>query len=202
MGNGKVWLLAALVLAALWSWSVNRPVARADGVLAADEPAQVDFTSRQPAIAFKDASLQPRATFALTARVLGRENYRFDAGADLSPTDLAIGWGPMSDSAVLRRMRFSQSGRFLRWQVRDRTWPIPRAEIGSHSANMHLIPADASVARTLGRVRPGDVITLEGLLVDARKADGWRWHTSMTRTDDGDGACELVYLEALSIGPR
>ena len=193
-------LLFALAVWACWSWWNNRPVARADGVIAPDNPVQVDFDSPQPPIALKQATLHPLAKFSLTARVLSRDDYHFDAEADLSPTDLAFGWGPMSDSAVLRGIDISQSGRFYYWQVRK--FPIPRRAIETHSANMHMIPANALAAYELKHVRVGDVVTLDGFLVEADKPGGWRWRSSMTRDDTGDGACELVYLQDLSIGPR
>lgn len=62
-----------------------------------------------------------------------------------------------------------------------------------------MIPADAAVRAAMERVRVGELVHLEGFLVDASRADGWQWHTSMTRDDTGNGACELVYVESLSI---
>ncbi|WP_166627906.1 hypothetical protein [Thiopseudomonas denitrificans] len=44
-------------------------------------------------------------------------------------------------------------------------------------------------------MRPGQVIALEGYLVDAAAPDGWRWNTSLTRKDTGTGACELFWVE-------
>ena len=35
------------------------------------------------------------------ARVLGTERYRFDRASELSLVDLALGWGPMSDTRAL-----------------------------------------------------------------------------------------------------
>jgi hypothetical protein len=76
--------------------------------------------------------LRPLAHFSLTARVLSCDDYRCDAESDLSPTDLALGWGRMSDSTVLRDIDISQSGRCCYWQTR--AFPIPRREIGTHGA--------------------------------------------------------------------
>ena len=70
-------------------------------------------------------------------------------------------------------------------------------EIISHSANMHMIPADEATAKTLNDVRPGEVITLGGYLVEVTKPKGWIWRTSTTRTDTGSGACEVVWVERL-----
>ena len=200
MRNWLVWLVLALVLYGSWSWSQGRPVHRPDGVIAPDDPVQTDFSTTQPAFAFRDATLHPLAEFTVTARVLSRENYHFDAESDISPTDLALGWGRMSDSAVLRTIDIDQGGRFFSWSVHE--FPIPRREIETHSANMHMVPADATVARALKRVRVGDVVTLEGDLIEADKPGGWKWRSSMTRDDTGDGACELVYAKDLRIGAR
>lgn len=195
-----LWLALAVVAFAAWSHWQHRAVHRSDGVLAPGDPVQTDFDSPQPSIAFKDATLKPLATFDITARVLSREDYHVDPESDLSPTDLAMGWGRMSDSAVLQDIDISQGGRFYYWYTRH--FPIPRREIETHSANMHMIPADAEVARALKRVREGDVVTLDGLLVEADKPGGWRWRSSLTRDDTGDGACELIYVKSLSIGAR
>ncbi|HXE65594.1 MAG TPA: hypothetical protein VN630_01020 [Rhodanobacteraceae bacterium] len=200
MRDWRTWSLCALLLLAGWLWWHGRPIARPDGVLAPNDPVQTGFDAPQPAIPFKHATLHPLAHFSLAARVLSRDDYRFDAESDLSPTDLAFGWGRMSDSAVLRSIDISQSGRFYYWQTK--AFPIPRREIETHSANMHMIPADASVAYQLKRVRVGDVVSLEGMLVEADKANGWRWRSSLTREDTGDGACELVYVQSLAIQPR
>lgn len=200
MRGWRTWFLCALLLLAGWLWWHGRPIAHANGVLAPDDPVQSTFDAPQPPIPFKDATLHPLAGFSLTARVLARDDYRFDAESDLSPTDLALGWGRMSDSEVLRSIDISQGGRFYYWQTR--TFPIPRREIETHSANMHMIPADASVAYQLKRIRVGDVVSLEGMLVEADKANGWRWRSSLTRDDTGNGACELVYVQSLTIRPR
>lgn len=200
MRNWRVWLLLALLLVVGWIWWGGRSIARPPGVIAPDNPVQTNFAAPQATIAFKDAVLHPLAKFSVTARVLSRENYHFDAGSDLSPTDLALGWGRMSDTSVLRHIDISQGGRFFYWQVQQ--FPIPRQEIDTHSSNMHMLPANAMVAHQLKRVRAGDVVTIDGLLVEADKAGGWRWRSSLTRDDTGDGACEVVYVENLSIGAR
>ena len=198
--NGRQLALAFAALLVVWGgmhwWRHDRPVHDAPGVLAPDPPEQVDLDT--PAqLTRDDLTLTTRAHFELTARVLSREDYRFDAGASLAPTDLALGWGRMSDSAVLERIRITQGSRFYYWHVDD--FPIPRREIERSSANMHIIPADAGVRGMLSRVRAGEVVHIEGFLVDARRPDGWQWHTSLTRDDTGNGACELVYVESLVI---
>jgi hypothetical protein len=129
--------------------------------------------------------------------VLSREDYHLGREADLSPTDLALGWGRMRDDAVLSRLDISQSGRWYqyRWQGEA---PLPVAEIVHSSANMHIIPADAGAAAELSRIRAGERVRIDGWLVEAVAADGWRWRSSLSRDDSGSGACEVVYACTIS----
>ena len=188
-------LLGIYVLWGAWNWFTGRPVSTADGVLAADEPQQVEVAQGEQRQIGR-WSLSERATYKITARVLARESYHFDALASLAPEDLALGWGPMSDNRVLKGIEISQSHRFYFW--RSTTMPIPRDAIIGHSANTHVIPGNALVAKQLARLRPGEVVTLTGELVDARRNDGVSINTSMTRLDTGAGACEVMWVADVS----
>jgi len=42
-------------------------------------------------------------------------------------------------------------------------------------------------------------VQLSGYLVDAQGPDNFRWGTSLTRNDTGDGACELFLVESLQL---
>jgi hypothetical protein len=164
------------------------------GEIAPDDPIQEALTSAQ-VHRVGTYAVRPVARFEIEARVLSRERYRFDRGATLSPVDLALGWGPMSDQRVLDQIDISQGGRFYRWRVKK--YPIPRQQIIAHSANMHMIPANDDVRKDLLAVRTGEVVHLEGYLVVATAEDGAIWKTSLTRQDSGNGACELVWIEKI-----
>jgi len=192
-------LLSAAILLVLVFWlshSRHRPVDLGPGVLAPDPPEQVDL-SHGASLQQGDVTLATRAHFDVTARVLSRKDYSWGGDADLVPVDLALGWGRMSDRSVLDSIDISQSGRFYYWNTK--TFPIPRREIETSSANMHMIPADAGVKHQLEQVRQGQVVHIEGFLVNASRPGGWHWNTSMTRNDTGAGACELVYVESVDI---
>jgi hypothetical protein len=60
---------------------------------------------------------------------------------------------------------------------------------------MHLVPAEGWVEKVLKDARPGEVILLRGLLVDAQDDNGWSWQSSLSRDDRGAGSCELLYVE-------
>lgn len=142
--------------------------------------------------------LSPLAGFSVDARVLSREDYSSGAEAALSPTDLALGWQRMSDPAVYERLGVTQAGRWYRYEWDADGPPIPLQEIVRSSANMHMIPADAEIARALADIRPDQHVRLQGWLVEARRGDGWMWRSSLTREDTGAGACEVVYVCSLS----
>jgi hypothetical protein len=179
-----------------WHWYVNRPVHTQDGVLAASEPLQSNV-ARGETIQRGRWTLTVRATYQLTARVLAREPYHFDALADLVPEDLALGWGPMSDGSVLRTIQITQGNRFYYWH-RGAATPIPAEVIISHSANTHVIPQNSAIAAALARLRPGQIVTLSGELVDGVRNDGMRLSTSMVRNDTGAGACEVMLVTDVS----
>jgi hypothetical protein len=42
-------------------------------------------------------------------------------------------------------------------------------------------------------------VSLRGQLVDAVRADGFTWRTSLRRDDTGAGACELLLVESAAI---
>jgi len=207
-----LWILLATALAALL-WASGRdataPLATRAGTAAAVNcvpppgafdirvPLQTAPSSAMPAFQLGQHQVTPLAGFAIEARVLAREDYRFDRGAALSPTDLALGWGRMAREEHYRPLRISQSGRwyFYRWGREGP--PLPLEEIIASSANMHLIPANERVASALSRVRPEQTVRLQGWLVEVRGEDGWTWRSSLSREDSGDGGCELIYVCAL-----
>ena len=179
-----------------YHYVTQREVEHGPGVLVAEEPYQESAGSatEQAVGAFQ---LTPLAIFSIRARVLATTDYYFGREAELSPIDLALGWGRMSDEGVLKDISITQGGRFYYWRVN--TFPIPREEIQTHSANMHMIPADASVRKALQSIRVGNVVRLHGYLVEAKAADGWRWKSSLTREDTGSGACELVLVQSVEV---
>jgi hypothetical protein len=191
-----------LVLAGFASWQLwqrfeFRPLHPQDGVLAPEEPLQREAPDLTPQ-RFGRWTLTPRAQYDITARILSREDYRFDALAELIPEDLALGWGPMSDNRVLAAFDISQGARFYTWQPHG-PLPIARADVISHSANTHVIPASREIRTLLARLRVGEVVHLTGELVDGQRDDGAWIRTSLTRTDSGAGACEVLLVESVAL---
>ncbi len=138
------------------------------------------------------------AEFNLKARVLSTEAYWFDEGADISPVDFALGWGVMSDQKVLDELSIWQSGRWYYWSSGGEP-PISHEEITAFSSNMHIVPKTDAVDTMAKRVGKGDIIELRGFLVEITRDDGFIWTSSLSRTDEGGGSCEVVLVEELYI---
>jgi hypothetical protein len=194
---GRIFILSVVAICVLFFMDRDKkPLTYPPGILVAGKPAQVDL---QPsAFSLDDYRLTRRARFEIRARVLSTERYYLKRESDLSPLDLALGWGVMSDQAVLDQIDISQSGRWYRTRYQLPP-PAPEQLISASSSNMHMIPATKSIGRELKRLRSGDIINLRGFLVDADHESGWYWRTSMSRADTGAGACEIVYVESLSV---
>ncbi len=197
------WLAAAFLVACAWLaldhfvWA--RPVARGPGVVAARAPVQEPIARDAPVFAKDGYRAVALASFVLEARVLRAKTYCCGGPDRLAPVDVAFGWGRMSDEAVLVRIDVTQADRFYYWRYAGAP-PIPRREIELSSANMHLIPASKAIETKLRGLRPGNVVTLKGYLVDVSGAGGFRWTSSLTREDTGSGACELVWVEEVEVG--
>ena len=189
-------VVALLVLCVAYQCWSARPIPRGPGVLAPNDPRQ-ELLQDGPHWQLGGYDVHALATFSLRARVLSVERYRLDRESDLAPVDLALGWGPMSSNAVLDTLDISQGFRFFSWSSREPM--IEPGEVNRHSANMHMVPLDAYVRSILLDARRGNLVDLDGWLVEARGKDGWRWRSSLTRTDVGNGACELVLVQTVRL---
>ncbi|MEO8439531.1 MAG: hypothetical protein ABI540_04845 [Spartobacteria bacterium] len=193
----SVSFLALLVVAWFAYGRLTAPITYEPGVLVAAEPSQTGPRNEDVPFDHGKFHLRPLARFSLDARVLHRRIYRYDQPAALVPVDLAVGWGSMSDQAVLDRLSISQSARFF-WYEYQGLPPIPREEIVAHATNLHLIPSTDEIASRCRSIRSGELIHLSGLLVEATGPKIGTWRSSLSRTDSGNGACELVWVEDLA----
>lgn len=191
------YVLFALMLAGAWNHFFSHEPPQPPGVVVSRDPVQIDRTDLKPFTVGR-FQLTPAAAFTVEARVLSTEKYYLGREAELSPVDLALGWGPMSDSAVLDQLQISQGGRFYFYRWPDAP-PIPPTDIVEHSANMHMIPANDAIKSRLNAVNKGQIVKLSGYLVRVQAADGWRWNSSMTRSDSGEGACELLWVKSITV---
>lgn len=184
-------MLSLLLLFLLFGCSDR--VTLPDGVVAPAAPVQQPLATEQ--LVHKGVPLTLRADFSLSAKLLSKRHYRWDELSDVAPWDFALGWGPMSDERVLAGIAITQGDRFLFWKRFDS--PLRLEVVELHSANLHLIPADALIEEELAAVPEGALLSLRGKLVDVHLRDNRTVPTSLTRTDRGAGACEILFVEAV-----
>ena len=194
----KILVLLAIAGACFGYWFLHRPITYEPGVLIGSEPKQVNLPRDESAFDFADFHLKPLARFDLDARLLHSRVYRFDPGARLVPIDLAVGWGPMSDQKVLDRLHITQSMRFFWYRYQDPP-PIPKDQIINHATNIHIIPSTPELAASCKSLRWGALVHLSGELVEATGPHIGTWRSSLSRTDSGNGACELLYLQKMEL---
>lgn len=165
-------------------------------ILCPKEPIQQDLPPKTKGWSHpKGYLITPLARFEVTARVLLTERFSTGREADLSPEDLCLGWGEMSNGAYLSQIKLAHVERYYQWQIQGE---VPDKDtITAHSANMHIIPANPNVAAVLKSIRVHDLVHFQGSLVSVTAPDGWSWNSSLVRTDSGTGACELVWVEKL-----
>lgn len=188
------------ILGAFWlltNWADK--VDHGPGVLAPNEPEQSRYHTERATISMGTWKLKPVASYKLTARVAKVKAYDDSEIDNLVPLDFLLGWGPMSDSTHLDELDLNISNRYATW----RWWgkpPLDACDISEHMSNHHLVPANDTIRNRLHSVREGDIVTLEGELVNIQDHSGQtHFRSSLTRTDTGPGACEVMLVNFIGI---
>jgi hypothetical protein len=139
--------------------------------------------------------------------VVSRTNYAVGEFARLAPTDLAIVWGQLSDPGTYTQIHFDQrgsplAGRFvvpeLKRGTRLAALPLPEVEafLLMNLAHVHAIPADKQIAARLAHIRPGQVVTFSGVLVEAKSPTGGTYVSSLKL---GTYNCEIAWVDELTL---
>ena len=171
------------------------------------EPLQEASDGRPFAIVIKGYTyaITPRATYDISGLVVSqhRGDAFFNLGHKVDPgniKDVCVVWGDAVTSGAYRKVTFT-SGEFtcsFSWS-RNFTPPFNPEK----ASNNHLIPATAAIDRQIRAIHVGDQIRLTGFLVDYTVTkDGqeiFTRRTSLTRSDTGNGACEILYVTGLSV---
>lgn len=158
-------------------------------------PASVGQLSANGSYRYPGYEIASLESLRISGRVLSVRTYNNGREAELSPLDIALGWGAMAEPANINQLVLSQRNRWLYWKAQS--LPVPRAELVSSMANIHIIPADAAVGAQLAELPVGASIELHGDLVEARGEDGWKWRSSLSRSDTGAKSCELLLLRKI-----
>lgn len=209
LGVGLLFMLMAFILLMIIFATpqktavLSTPVPTMKPIKASADPVQTAVTHSTEPITWQREKytweLTPHAQIQFIGRVLSRRTYTRDWQAEISPLDLAIGWGELYDTEVDNWVNWRQSGRwyYYRWPNEA---PYTERYLRTHSSNIHIVPATENLETILLKIRKDDKILIEGKLVDIEAtSEDKRWwsKTSLTRTDSGNGACEILLVERL-----
>lgn len=144
--------------------------------------------------------ISPIASFQISAKVLSKKKYFRNWDGKISPYDLALGWGGLTDTKLKKMIKYSQWGRFYFYKYKQDS-PFNSDYISQHSSNCHIIPANKNLRKALKYIKKNQYVKLDGFLVNVNgsyKNYPLSWHSSVTRTDTGDGACEIIYITKIT----
>jgi hypothetical protein len=150
-------------------------------------------------------TLTPKAIYDISGLVVSQHSgdalLNLDHKADPGNIkDVCVVWGEAITNGSYQKVKYA-SGEFtcsFSWSG-GLTPPFNTEKI----SNNHLIPADTTIAQRIRTIRIGDQVRMKGLLVDYRVTSKGREifsrRTSLTRSDTGNGACEILYVTEISV---
>lgn len=127
-------------------------------------------------------------------RILGSKEYTDDEQAKFSPIDYAVTRGLFTSPEIARQISIKQYDRFLNWKMARP--PIDPRIATQLVSNMHIIPANPQVAAQIKRVKRGDLIQLQGDLVQINDQN-LVWKSALDWNGIGDGACKLIRVDSI-----
>jgi hypothetical protein len=196
-------LVTAVLAAVSWHEKGRLPDFTAIRPELLQDPIQGE-TSRPPfAFRFRnrDYNVKPLATYELWGLVVSHNDinafsdiYHDRNSVDIK--DLGVIWNKNLRTNDFHRVKFWNGPWTVNWR-----FPFGTVFHSENISNNHIVTPDETFRDRVKRVRVGDQIHLQGLLVSYQAADQpgfWR-RSSLRRDDSGDGACEVVYLDDLEV---
>ena len=118
--------------------------------------------------------------------------------------DICVIWGSNIETGIYKDLKFSNGSftcyiDFKRGINRQATVEKFR---GDALSNNHLLAISNQISQEIMRTEDGDQIYLKGYLVEYSHDNKPPRKTSTTRTDQGNGACETIYLTDFKILKR
>jgi hypothetical protein len=200
-------VVAILVLATAWALRAHqrgtlaaqapRP---ADGVLVGAEPTYGGLDFQPPWLPLGSHQAMAVGTIDVSARVLSRRDYPPAGFGQVLPTDLVLGWGPMSDNRVIDHVAIRQEDRGMVLQ------PDAAAAITTDAAYASVLQAAVYSefrphSQALAALRVGDVIHLYGWRMKLQDANGTTWAGGTGHEAIGQRAF-IVQVLMLQVGDR
>lgn len=196
-----------------WSFYNLNQIGRVDNLNSAtkSDPVQTAIAKMDPII-FKTAAYtytaSPSYDYTITGIVVSKQDYEPQETDVTLPMryDICMVWGKNATSGIYLSpdVSFSQNQRFCNFNYSG-SLDFNKAEL----SNNHIVTTDQAILDKIKMIRRGDEISITGYLInmnampnssavyDSTKVT--KWDTSITRTDTGAGACEVIYVKSLDI---
>jgi len=110
----------------------------------------------------------------------------------LNLMDVGLIWGSNMDPKLYKKIKFKTNGVRLFFKPTHRNiWKHFRFD---QISNNHLICTNSLLRKKIKKLHRGELISIKGFLANYSGRS-----SSLTRTDRGDGACEVIWVDKLTI---
>ncbi len=118
----------------------------------------------------------------------------------LNIKDICVIWGENLRDDNFRELKYKSGSWTCYVSSRSRqTWQKFKSY---QLSNNHLLAQDPAVIKQIRGARRGDQVALKGYLANYSHDEGFQRKTSVTRSDGGGTACEVIYVEDFEIITR
>ena len=150
-----------------------------------------------------EVTLFSDTAYSVSAKVESVTAYD-DTMGDFMTYDLLLAWGILAEEDVDAKLSWEQADRrgTVSGSLSASGGDIDADYVISHVSNSHVIAANHSIAAAFATIRAGDVVRIDGRLVDIKMVEGnqvYNISSSKSRTDQGDGACEVILVDRIRI---
>jgi hypothetical protein len=143
-----------------------------------------------------EVAIRLLAEYKLKGVVKAKKKYN-DYPSQISKYDIAIAWGDLNKEEYDEHIKYKQGSRWYYYNY-SRDFPKDGSFIVKNSANVHLVHSSEEILDDLKKIRKNDYVSIEGYLMEAIFPNG-PWRSSLSRTDTGNGACEILYVIKVDI---
>lgn len=174
-----------------------------------NDPVQREMTNAGPVYNVAGRGMAvPLASYSIAAKVMGVHiDRRFEQDESLFPIDLALIWGKVAQTDYDKYIEYHFDNlwiynQWLEFQVDPEKQPasISDADILYHISNNHIFPANKNIYNAVANLKHNQKVLMQGYLVRATNANGATMLSSLSRQDEGAGACECFFVTKIQVG--
>jgi hypothetical protein len=198
------YLCSVLLLASCWhrnDYPVDMPVEKALEAMPVQKAVkEAPFNVTQEGVRYE---VSPLYSYDLKGLIVSYEhhdgNYSLHRlwNDHLNVADICVLWGDNLQGPDLNTFKFWNGEFTCNFTTADQqSWEQFRPD---KISNNHLLAVDGLVRNTIEKVRIGDQVRIRGWLASYSNGQGFSRGTSISREDKGNGACETIYVQEMSI---